>query len=97
MKSKALEYTLKYRNKHDDEGLCRQCPNVAVGGMTLCQVCRDKRITFNARNNKKWKAKYRLEGRCSSCSAPLEEGEITCFNCKDKKLRSMKGRKPCNE
>lgn len=80
-------------NRRKQNGLCVQCGERAVPGLTLCPNCQLKHSLAQKKCNqahseqrriKAWgyRERRKAEDRCIRCGAPLIEGERAyCFNC----------------
>jgi len=94
-----------YKQKHKDQGLCRDCPMPALPGRLHCIIHSEKRRLHyqewlkkpgnyqrSYESNKKLKELYKKTNRCHMCSAPLGEqdkGRVTCINHRDRRFYRM--------
>ena len=88
----------KYKQKHKEQGLCRDCSRPAIPMRAHCMICNEKYRLHNHKNNftkeqyakrlqatREHKKRYRETNRCPQCSAPKgeqDEGFISCVNCR---------------
>ena len=78
MLSDAERYNLNRKLMKARTGKCANCSRLAVDGLTLCQVCRDK---SNARHAKK-RAAYGQAGLCK-CGKATEPHYRQCVKCRE--------------
>ena len=88
----------KYKQKHKEQGLCRDCSRPAIPMRVHCIICSEKYRLQNRKESfteeqyakrlqstNKFKKVYRETNRCPQCSAPKgeqDEGFISCVNCR---------------
>ena len=70
-----------YKDLHVLLGLCVDCSEKALTGLTRCEKHRKSHVENN-RELKHWR---QANNKCPSCGTPLEEeidsGNTKCFNC----------------
>ena len=94
-----------YKQKHKEQGLCRDCSRLALPKRVLCiihSINNSARIKawLQLKNNHEkvlkanyeLKKRYRATNRCPACSAPLgeqDEGYVRCVNCRDSSFMAI--------
>jgi len=85
----------EYRKRHKALGLCMDCPNPAIPGMTRCASCNYSNLRRNAKYRRQHPGRQRAKkakeyrerkdaGRCPKCGRILtdyDEGNIQCSVC----------------
>jgi len=81
----SIECKKRYRDKHREQGLCRDCSNPIVDGKTRCEACQDK---VNKRSIE-WQKSHKEIGLCVHCNQPRAENNSEyCLLHLDKQRRS---------